>query len=219
MDDDLRTEPVLCALGRGRIPPEGTGETGRHGERLAKVVESGRRARRSDHGAINTWPRDTEPMEDSMPRKPTASERYWSKVTKTTTCWVWTASLNRYGRGLFKMHGRKYQAHRLTFEATYGQVQGYVAISVRCGTAACVRPDHLRLRPMKPRIADGTGSERPMGSCVHGQAFTPDSLLVNPPDGRGCQECIALYPPRHAARAALDLAHPDRVNSGEEDGA
>ena len=40
-------------------------------------------------------------------------ERFWSKVNKTDTCWLWIASTDHGGYGRFFVSGKKFDsAHR-----------------------------------------------------------------------------------------------------------
>jgi hypothetical protein len=71
--------------------------------------------------------------------------RFWSHVQKTDTCWLWIGWKNKgkwnYGRVLHQ--GRKYRAHRVAYELTYGPILPGLKILHHCDTPSCVRPDHL----------------------------------------------------------------------------
>lgn len=69
-------------------------------------------------------------------------ERFWAKVDKTDTCWLWTGGVNRLGYGRFKIRGRTYYVHRVAYELANGV--GPSILSHQCGNLKCVRPDHLR---------------------------------------------------------------------------
>lgn len=70
--------------------------------------------------------------------------RFWAKVNKTETCWLWTSQL-RGGYGLFSLNGRPVSAHRLSYKMTYGEIPDGLLIrhSNECVSKACVNPDHL----------------------------------------------------------------------------
>jgi len=77
-------------------------------------------------------------------------ERFWSKVNKTDTCWLWTAARYSTGDAMFRFEGKTVRAHR-----TAWFIAGYVwpipkgyAVSNTCRNKLCVRPDHLQLIPM-----------------------------------------------------------------------
>lgn len=76
-------------------------------------------------------------------------ERFWSKVQVGgwVECWLWKASVDRYGYGKFKIGPYTALAHKVIYEALVGQVpEGEVLdhVLIRgCGPRACVNPFHL----------------------------------------------------------------------------
>lgn len=73
-----------------------------------------------------------------------AAERFWSKVKKTPTCWLWEGAL-RNGYGCWKYNGQAVSAHRTAFEWEYGEIPTGMVIHNTCGNRTCVRTSHLRL--------------------------------------------------------------------------
>ena len=78
-------------------------------------------------------------------------ERFWSKVKKTKTCWLWTGctfkklSCNSYGYiGRGGKYGATVLAHRLSYELHYGP-PGKMQVQHKCDNPLCVRPSHLKL--------------------------------------------------------------------------
>jgi len=91
---------------------------------------------------------------------PNATEaRFWSKVNKTDTCWLWTASKRHKGYGAFVwadadgniVQGR---AHRFAWELANGPIPAGLCVLHRCDTPACVRVDHLFLGTKAENNAD-----------------------------------------------------------------
>lgn len=73
--------------------------------------------------------------------------RFWPKVNKTETCWLWTASTNQYGYGTFGRGGRadgKSLAHRYSWELEHGPIPEEMHLDHICHVHNCVRPSHLR---------------------------------------------------------------------------
>lgn len=68
-------------------------------------------------------------------------DRFWSKVDKSASCWLWTAGTLPSGRGLFQIGRKVQQAHRVAWGMVYGIVPPVVLPS--CDTTLCVRPSHL----------------------------------------------------------------------------
>lgn len=89
----------------------------------------------------------------------TTVQRFWSKVNKSNTCWLWTGStILRYGYGQFamKVHGRwtMVRAHRFAWETTHGPIPKNLHVLHKCDHPACVRPDHLWLGSQAENMAD-----------------------------------------------------------------
>ena len=64
------------------------------------------------------------------------AERFWSKVNKTETCWLWTGALTGRGYGHFWLNGHMVQAHRFA----YGDISPDLQLDHLCRVRTCVRP-------------------------------------------------------------------------------
>lgn len=98
----------------------------------------------------------------------TVVERFWAKVDKTETCWLWTAATSEYnGYGYFKA-GKSVLAHRFAYELVHGTIPDDQEIDHRCGVRLCVNPAHLRAVTRKQNVEHITvlGSNNTSG--VHG---------------------------------------------------
>jgi hypothetical protein len=72
--------------------------------------------------------------------KDTSIERFWSQVTKTDGCWLWTG-YTRKGYGTIKVNGEQITTHRFSFFLHYGHFPNICRHA--CDTPACVNPEHL----------------------------------------------------------------------------
>jgi hypothetical protein len=73
----------------------------------------------------------------------TLESRFWSKVTKTETCWIWTGSDNAIGYGRISVDGRLHYAHRWSYEQARGPIPDGWVVDHLCRTPQCVNPSHL----------------------------------------------------------------------------
>ncbi len=84
--------------------------------------------------------------------------RFWSKVDKSQECWVWTAACSPRGYGSFSVSlNEKWvqrNAHRVSYELTYGPLPVGLFVCHKCDNPSCVRPDHLFLGSQKDNLAD-----------------------------------------------------------------
>lgn len=72
-------------------------------------------------------------------------QRFWAKVKKTETCWLWEGYKNPSGYGRFNAgKGKMMLVHRYSFEQAYGEIPKGTVIDHICRKRNCVNPDHLR---------------------------------------------------------------------------
>lgn len=73
-------------------------------------------------------------------------QRFWMKVNKTSTCWLWTAATQQKGYGIFGVGtGRTTPAHRYSYELHVGPIPEGMQIDHLCRVRSCVNPAHLEV--------------------------------------------------------------------------
>jgi hypothetical protein len=74
------------------------------------------------------------------------AERFWEKVSKTSTCWYWTGSLDSTGYGRIQLTSRRrVMVHRLAYELLVGPVPSDLTIDHLCMERSCVNPAHMEI--------------------------------------------------------------------------
>lgn len=86
-------------------------------------------------------------------------DRFWAKVWKTSSCWLWTAAQDRDGYGWFKKDRKQVYAHRIAWLIEYGEDPTLFVLH-RCDTPSCVRPSHLFLGTNTDNIRDASRKGR-----------------------------------------------------------
>lgn len=99
-----------------------------------------------------------------MKSKTTASERFWAKVDKTGSCWLWTGAVDRDGYGSFTafFDGQKkfLRAHRFAYQLCKGEIAHGLFVCHSCDVPLCVNPDHLWLGTPADNVSDMLAKKR-----------------------------------------------------------
>jgi hypothetical protein len=133
----------------------------------------------------------------------TEAERFWSKVDKRGRCWIWTASKDEKGYGLFhrtRKNGKeiKIKAHKWAWEQENGSVPDDMVLDhIICDNPSCVRPSHLALSSHAANILRSTRSVAGVNArkthCPQGHEYTTENtiMVTNGPGyrGRSCKTC------------------------------
>lgn len=139
----------------------------------------------------------------------TAEERFWTKVRKTSGCWLWTAGKRGGGYGSFYLDGRNRAAHRVSYEWANGPIPADLVVDHVCRTPACVRPDHLRAVTQRDNLLNGPtiiAAELARDECRQGHALMGDNLLITKQGWRECLTCTKERWRRAEARKAARRA-------------
>lgn len=70
---------------------------------------------------------------------------FWGFVDKSSECWVWNGSKNRFGYGKITINKCGFMAHRLSYLLFCGDIPSHMCVLHHCDNPSCVRPDHLWL--------------------------------------------------------------------------
>ena len=129
----------------------------------------------------------------------TVAERFWAKVEKTETCWLWTGHLSSTGYGEIRLGGKaagRTLIHRWSYEQIYGPIPEGLQIDHLCRVRHCV--NHLHLEAVTPQVNVLRGNTIPAmlaakTHCLRGHPLEGDNLL----SGYVNRVCRACRPIRH----------------------
>jgi HNH endonuclease/helix-turn-helix resolvase-like protein len=108
------------------------------------------------HGAVRYCSRICR----SKARRVPIELRFWPKVNKTETCWLWLGSRAPEGYGHLNTVGKMKLAHRVSWELCNGPIPDGICVLHKCDNPPCVRPDHLFL---------GTKLDNPTDRLIKGR--------------------------------------------------
>lgn len=147
------------------------------------------------------------------------SERFWSKVDKSggqDACWPWMAFCQPKGYGRFGIQRSdgswgRIQAHRLSYELTYGAIPDDLHVLHHCDNPPCCNPTHLFLGTNADNVADRVAKGREAGISrgeENGRAKLTADLVRLIRAATGSQRAISK-------RFGISKAHVERVRNGK----
>ena len=131
--------------------------------------------------------------------------RFWAKVEKTDTCWIWRGSHNEVtGYGQIQIDKVPHLTHRTAYELTYGPIPDgkFVLHKPPCRNRLCVRPDHLYLGTHQDNMDDMV---RSITHCPKGHPYDDENTYHRPDGGRDCKLCTRQRRKIYKARKAVEI--------------
>lgn len=80
--------------------------------------------------------------------------RFWPKVKKTSSCWLWLAHKNNKGYGMIGVKKTMRLAHRVAYEIVIGTIPEGMCLLHSCDNRLCVNPSHLSVGSVKDNNLD-----------------------------------------------------------------
>lgn len=121
------------------------------------------------------------------------ADRFWPKVDKTPTCWLWTGATDPNGYGRVNLGGRSALSHRVAYELLRGPIPDGLPLDHLCRVPGCVNPDHLEAVPMLVNSLRGTHPKyvaHVTGICLRGHRFADVGVRLYRDGRKGCRQCI-----------------------------
>jgi hypothetical protein len=124
-----------------------------------------------------------------LDRLPASAEaRFWARVDKTETCWLWTATLNGSGYGQITIGRKNWMAHRVAYSLVIGPIPEGLEVDHLCRVRSCVNPEHLEPVDHRTNMLRSPVTEL-HADCYRGHPLTEGNLLIFADGLRRCAIC------------------------------
>ena len=132
------------------------------------------------------------------PKRTDPIPRFWAKVNKTESCWLWTAAKDDQGYGIFDAGTKKdpdwSSAHRFAMRLAGIKLENVEGHHV-CPNKNCVRvhPEHVRPVPRFQNPDSPPYMNRLKTHCVNGHPLAGENVFIRQGGKRRrCRTCANL---------------------------
>ena len=108
----------------------------------------------------------------------TREEKFWSRVNKTDSCWLWTGCIGYSGYGLLTTRV-PIRAHRFSWELHNNKIPDNLHVCHKCDVRHCVNPEHLFLGTHKDNMNDMISKGRLVPVSKSGEEHIFSKLTEN----------------------------------------
>lgn len=81
-------------------------------------------------------------------------KKFWNKIEKTDSCWLWHGTRGISGHGQVRHNGRPDLAHRVSYMIHKGPIPEGMVVRHKCDNPPCVNPYHLELGSAADNMRD-----------------------------------------------------------------
>jgi len=120
--------------------------------------------------------------------------RFWSKVDRSTACWLWCGAVQSGGYGSFWLDGKMQLAHRVAYGWIIAPVPDILTVDHLCKRRTCVNPAHMEIVTLKENVLR-SGSPPALNArkecCPAGHPYIAENTLLHKGE-RICRACRTI---------------------------
>ena len=99
-------------------------------------------------------------MSTDVYQRPSFEKRFWKRVKKTKSGWLWIGGKSGTGYGLTFYQGKVMGAHRASYLLHKGEIPKGLDVMHSCHVRHCINPDHLSVGTRKQNVIDCVAAGR-----------------------------------------------------------
>lgn len=125
-----------------------------------------------------------------------APARFFAKVNKTDTCWLWTGHVSVHGYGKFWADGLNLGAHRWSYQYHVGPIPEGLHLDHLCRVRNCVNPAHLEPVTCQENLRRGetlNAANLRKTHCPKGHPYDAENTYRYSDGRRACKECNRIH--------------------------
>ena len=105
--------------------------------------------------------------------KESLTNRFWFRINKTDTCWIWNGGRNDKGYGRIAICTVMTVAHRVSWIIHHGSIPDGLCVLHSCDNPPCVNPSHLFLGTKADNATDRDRKDRLITPYIIGHNKSP----------------------------------------------
>ena len=114
------------------------------------------------------------------------------KINKDSDCWEWSGELTSYGYPKIYYKGKRFRAHRVSYNIFKGVLDSGLVIDHICRNKKCVNPEHLRQVNKQINAVENSVSIAALNKakthCRLGHEYTQQNTRIHK-NSRHCITC------------------------------